>query len=91
MEYDKKIEYATRINAVLRDATDPIVLRCLEVIDYQGWYLMKLHRIQMVGEDIVLFGTELKNNFHRCCSVENVIAVYKQADDGLIKLFDMER
>ena len=79
------------INSALRNSTDPIVLRCLEASDYHDWYLMRLLRVQMAGNDIVVIGAELKNNYGRICSVENVVAVYKQDDDGLIKLFDMER
>jgi hypothetical protein len=91
MEYVKKIEYATRISTLLRDATYPIVLECVYSKDYNDVYFIQLLRVQMAGNKIVVFGTELNNNFGRRCSIEDVVAVYFQDDNKLIKLFDVER
>lgn len=91
MEYDKKIEYATRINAMLRGEPNHTVLKCLEVPDRPDWYLMKVFHIIISGDDIIVRGTELKSNYGRCCNIENVVDVYTQNDDKLLKLFDVER
>lgn len=91
MEYIKKVEYATRISTLLRDATNPIVLECVYSKDYNDVYFIRLLRVQMAGNKIVVFGTELNNNFGRRCSIEDVVSVHFQDDNKLIKLFDVER
>lgn len=91
MEYVKKIEYATRISTLLRDATYPIVLECVySNKDYNNVYFIQFLRVQMAGNEIVVFGTELNNNFGRRCSIEDVVAVHFQDDNKLIKLFEIE-
>lgn len=91
MEYVKKIEYATRISTLLRDATYPIVLECIYSKNYNDVYFIQFLRVQMAGNEIVVFGTELKNSFGRRCSIDEVVAVYFQDNNKLIKLFDVER
>ncbi len=91
MEYVKKVEYATRISTLLRDATYPIVLECVYFKDCNDVYFIRFLRVQMAGNEIVVFGTELGNNFGRCCSIEDVVAVHFQDGNKLIKLFDVER
>lgn len=91
MEYVKKIEYATRISTLLRDTTYPVVLECSYSKDCSDVFFIQFLRVQMAGNEIVVFGTELKNNFGRRCSIEDVVAVYFQDDNKLIKLFDVER
>jgi hypothetical protein len=76
MEYIKKIEYATRISTLLRDATYPIVLECVYSKDYNDVYFIQLLRVQMAGNRIVVFGTELNNNFVQ--DVDNTFHGVKQ-------------